>query len=183
MRVLAIFAFSFAGAVLAANYWLPESLLILLGLLMALLGALAWVLLKDRRRPRKAAALVCGGLALGLLWTAAYTALFFQPARTLDDRTVRLTAVAADWPQETDYGYSVLVRAETDSFIKLNTILYTDEQGAALRPGDRIAGIVHCTLGDRTSPGRRSPITPPRAFFFGESFMGGWRLGGPIMSR
>ena len=126
MRVLAIFAFSFAGAVLAANYWLPEDLLFPLGLLFLLLGGLAFALLKNRRRPRKWAALVCGGLALGLFWTAAYTVLFFQPARALDDRTVRLTATVADWPQETDYGYSLLVRADTDSFVDLNTILYTD---------------------------------------------------------
>jgi len=165
MRVLAIFAFSFAGAVLAANYWLPESVLILLGLLMALPGGLACVLLKDRRRLRKAAALVCGGLALGLLWTAAYTALFFQPARALDDRTLRLTATVADWPQETEYGYSVLVRAETDSFAALNTILYTDEQGAALRPGDRIAGVVHCTLGDRTFAGEEITYYTAKGIF------------------
>ncbi|MBP3388841.1 MAG: ComEC/Rec2 family competence protein, partial [Clostridia bacterium] len=165
MRVLAIFAFSFAGAVLAANYWLPESILILLGLLMALSGGLACVILKDRRRLRKAAALICGGLALGLLWTAAYTALFFQPARALDDRTVRLTATVSDWPQETDYGYSVLVRAETDSFARLNTILYTDEQGAALRPGDRIAGVVHCTLGDRTFAGEEITYYTAKGIF------------------
>jgi len=152
VRVLAIFAGAFCAAVFAAGYALPEAVLLPLGLLLAL-GGLLSVGKQSADRRKKILTLVLAGAAIGLLWTRAYTALFFQPARDLDDRTVRLTATVSDWAQQTDYGWSVLVRADTDSFAKVNMILYTDDQGADLRPGDTIATVAHCTLGDRTFAG------------------------------
>ena len=43
MRILAIFAFSFSGAVFLANYLLPEGLLLPGGGLLALLAVGAWL--------------------------------------------------------------------------------------------------------------------------------------------
>lgn len=137
--------------------YLPlERVSVPLGVLFAVLCPAAWMIVRKRqwRRTRLAAALCCAGLACGFLWTAAYMAVFFQPAKELDDRTVILIARVADWPQEGSYGYSVLVQVETDSFVTLNAIVYTDEQGAQLRPGDQISTIAHCVLGDRTFSGQ-----------------------------
>ena len=115
MRILAIFASAFSAAVFLANYVLPESCWLPAGGGLALLGLALWLLLRSRTRPRKVCALLCAGAAVGLIWTAIYTAIFFQPARELDGRTVRLSATVAGWPQETDYGWSVLVRADTET--------------------------------------------------------------------
>lgn len=166
MRILAVFAFSFAAAVFAAIYGGLDALLLPLGGALAL-AAVAWVLLRKREgHARLRPALVLSGLAFGLLWTGVYMRVFFQPARDLDNRTVRLTATVADWPQEGSYGgYTVLVRAETESWTEVSAILYTDEQGADLRPGDRIRTIAHCTLGDRTFSGEKITYYTAKGIF------------------
>ena len=165
MRILAIFASAFSAAVFLANYVLPENCWLPVGGGLALLGLALWLLLRSRTRPRKVCALLCAGAAVGLIWTAIYTAIFFQPARELDGRTVRLSATVAGWPQETDYGWSVLVRADTDTFVRLSAILYVDEQGADLRPGDRLSTVAHCTLGDRTFAGEEITYYTAKGIF------------------
>lgn len=165
MRILAIFAFSFAGAVFFANYLLPEALLFPVGALLLMVAAAVLLLLRRRRRPCLFWTLVCAGLSAGLLWTALYTAVVFQPARDMDDRTLRMEATVADWPQETDYGYSVLVRTKTQSFVTLNAILYTDEQGADLCPGDKLDTVAHYTLGDRTFSGEEITYYTAKGIF------------------
>ena len=154
MRILATFAFSFAAAVFLTIYGKLDAFLLPVGGVL-LLGALAVkVVLRKKSRRRTRTLLILTGLAAGFLWTALYMAVFFQPARDLDNRTVRLTATVADWPQEGTYGgYTVVVRADTESWVRVSAILYVDEQGADLRPGDRIETIAHCTLGDRTFSG------------------------------
>ena len=152
MRYLAAASFSFAAGVFGAVYLLPEGLWLPLAALMALLCPLS-LLLRFLPRGRKRAALICGGLAAGLAWTAAYTAVFYAPARVLDGRTVRLTAVVSDYPKETAWGWSVPVRAETENMVTIPTLLYVDEQGSGLAPGDRIGTVAHCTLAERTFSG------------------------------
>jgi len=151
MRKLAVFAFSFSCAVFLCAYLLSRSVWVWGGVLFACACLSARLGLKGKRR--LLVCLLCAGCAAGLLWTRTYDHLFFQPARDMDDQTVKLEAVVSDWPQETDYGWSVPVRAETDSFARISMILYVDEQGEDLRPGDRITTIAHCTLGDRTFAG------------------------------
>ena len=154
MRILATFAFSFATAVFLTIYGKPDAFLLPLGGALLAAAAVARLAMREKSRERARVLLILTGLAAGFLWTALYMAVFFQPARDLDDRTVRLTATVADWPQEGTYGgYTVVVRADTESWTTVSAILYVDEQGADLRPGDRIETIVHCALGDRTFSG------------------------------
>lgn len=158
-RILATFALSFSGAVFAAVYGKLDTLLFPLAAALALAAPLSALVLGKLRSPRagRRGALVCAGLALGFLWTGIYTRIFFQPAVELDGRTVELAATVADWPKEERYGWSVLVEADTASSVKLSAVLYTDKQGADLRPGDRISTVTRCTLGDRTFSGE--PVT------------------------
>ncbi len=154
MRILATFAFSFATAVFLTIYGKPDAFLLPLGGALLAAAAVARLAMREKSRERARVLLILTGLAAGFLWTALYMAVFFQPARDLDDRTVRLTATVADWPQEGTYGgYTVVVRADTESWTTVSAILYVDEQGADLRPGDRIETIVHCALGTGPSPG------------------------------
>lgn len=165
MRKLAIFAFSFSAAVFCANYLLPAAALLPAGGLLVPVGLLLLVLLRRHGGRRLAVLLVCAGLSAGLLWTAAYAAMVFRPAQAMDDRTVRMTAEVADWPRKEEYGYSVLVRSDTDTAIRLSAIVYLDEQGAELRPGDRISTVAHCTVGDRTFSGEEITYYTAKGIF------------------
>ncbi len=166
MRILATFAFSFAAAVFGAVYGELDPLLLPLGGALALAAVLTGLLVREKGHARTRAVLILSGLSVGLLWTALYMSVFFQPARDLDGRTVRLSAVVADWPQEGEYGgYTVVVQAETEGWAKVSSILYTDEQGADLRPGDRIGTVAHCTLGDRTFSGEKITYYTAKGIF------------------
>ena len=170
MRVLAMTASAFSAAVFLACYLLPGGWLLPAGLVLSLSGAALALVLRKRPRPRLAALLVCWGAAAGLLWTAAYTVIFFQPARELDGRTVMLSGTVAEYPQEDDYGWSVLVRAETEGWVTVDTVLYMDEQGMDLRPGDKISSVVHCPLADRTFSGEEiTYYTAQGVFLRGEA--------------
>ncbi|WP_160663453.1 DNA internalization-related competence protein ComEC/Rec2 [Colidextribacter sp. OB.20] len=168
MRILAAFAFSFSAAIFLTIYGGLDLFLLPLGAILILAAAAGWIALRRREgHVRLRTALILSGLAAGFLWTALYMAVFFQPARDLDGRTVRLTATVSDWPQEGAYGgCTVVVQAETESWVKLSAILYTDEQGAGLRPGDRVQTVARCTLGDRTFAGERITYYTAKGVFF-----------------
>ena len=91
MRVLAVFAFSFAAAIFLAIYGEMDGLLLPLGGALALAAVLTGLLVRDKGHARTRAVLILSGLSVGLLWTALYMSVFFQPARDLDGRTVRLS--------------------------------------------------------------------------------------------
>lgn len=166
MRILATFAFSFAAAVFLTVYLGLDAFLLPLGGALVLAAIIAGLVVRRKSRKRAYTLLILSGLAASFLWTALYTAVFFQPAKDLDGRTVQLSATVADWPQEGNYGgYTVLVRAETESWVKVSAILYTDEQGADLRPGDRIETVAHCTLGDRTFAGEKITYYTAKGIF------------------
>lgn len=74
------------------------------------------------------------GLAAGLLWTAAYGALFQAPARALAGYEGPVEVTVADWPQATAYGSSVLVRLHPVEGWPVRTLLYLDAPAPDLRP-------------------------------------------------
>lgn len=166
MSMLAILSFSFAGAVFCANYLPLESLLLPLGCGFALAFVLTF-LPQVRKRPRgRTARYAAFGLALGCLWTAGYSWVFWRPAELLDEKTVRLTATVSQWPQETDYGgFSVLARADTEGWVTVPILLYVDDQGADLRPGNRIETVTHCALADQASSGEEITYYTAKGIF------------------
>ena len=129
MRKLAIFSAGYAVAVFAATLFLPEGTVLPLGGFCVLLAVLLRFLkriLPERRR--RCALLCCTGMAMGLLWTWGYGQLVLKPVRQLDDRTVELVCEVADFPQTTDYGGKVLVRAQLESGKTVAALLYIDEK-------------------------------------------------------
>lgn len=159
MRKLAWFAASCSAAVFLAVYVLPEGALVPLGEVCAL-AALAGLTLRGDRRRR---VLLAGfGLAAGLLWTAAYGALFQAPARALAGYEGPVEVTVADWPQATAYGSSVLVRLHPVEGWPVRTLLYLDAPAPDLRPGD---GLTVQARSGRRIPSRGSPptIITPRA--------------------
>lgn len=154
MRRLAIFSVGYALAVFAAVFALPVGVLLPLGGFCAALAGCLYLLkrvLPDKGRRR--ALICCAGMMLGFLWTWGYDRLFLEPARDMDDRTVVLSGVVTDWPQETDYGASVLVKAELDGGVRVLTLLYVNAEDMHLQPGDRISTIAHCTVATHTTRG------------------------------
>ena len=166
MRVLATAAFSFSASVFAAVYLEIGGILLLLGMGNILAAAAAAFLLRRRPMLRKRLILICLGLAAGFLWTDIYTRLCFQPAARLDDQTVELHATVTDYPQESTYGgFTVPARVEADSFFRPLAVLYVDEQGESLRPGDAITAVVHYTLADRTFSGEEITYYTSKGIF------------------
>lgn len=163
MRKLAMVSFSFSAAVFLSIY-LPDTAAAPIG---CALFAVAFVagLLVLKGRPRLVCCLVCAGLACGFLWTQIYSAVFFAPARDLDAQTVRLQAVVTDYPSERDYGWQVSAVMKTEQGTSLKILLYLDEQGEHLRPGDRIESVTHCTLGSISSHGEEITYYTAKGIF------------------
>ncbi|MDO4517536.1 MAG: DNA internalization-related competence protein ComEC/Rec2 [Bacillota bacterium] len=153
---LPLFTAGFAAALLAGVY-LPVSgwnLYAGLGLLAVWLGL---TLLKRGKQPRQ----VLLGVALALLWLTAWGAVFQAPAEALANRTVRLQAVVEDWPEATDYGLRIPVRAGEEDGRKVKALFYGDADLAGLRPGDTLSCVAYCTPADRVR-GEESLYYPSR---------------------
>ncbi|MFI3249651.1 MAG: DNA internalization-related competence protein ComEC/Rec2 [Eubacteriales bacterium] len=141
MRTLMYFSIGFSLVTLALVAKIPIIFSIGMGILL---------LLAIKCNPVKLKCLVVGGvLAAGyFIW---YTHSYHLPLAQYDNNTIRLTAVVVDFPQETDYGYSVLTKAELEKNPK--TLLYFDEKGEQLVPGDTIEIITHLSLSDTAKDG------------------------------
>ena len=59
----------------------------------------------------------------------------------------------------------MLVKLKTDRGISLSTVLYLDEQGSQVKPGDRLSTVAHCTLGDRTLAGEEITYYTAKGIF------------------
>lgn len=154
MRKLAIFAAGYAGAVFAATLVLPEGVALPLGgfcFLLAVLLHLLKCIMPDRRR--RCALLCCAGMAVGLLWSWGYGQLFLEPARQLDNKTVMLSGTVTEFPQPTEHGGKVLVRAELERGTRVTALLYIDQAHMHLEPGDHFSTVAHCTLATHTGDG------------------------------
>lgn len=111
-------------------------------------GLLAlWLVLflcKRGKLPRQ----VMLGMAVALLWLTAYGAVFHAPAEALAGRTVRLEAVVDNWPEETEHGWRIPVRAGEGDDRKVKALFYGDGELADLRPGDSFSCVAYCTAAD-----------------------------------
>ena len=166
MRALATGAFSFSASIFAAVYLEIGGFLLPLGIGSTLAAAAAACLWGRRPILRKRLVLVFLGLAAGFLWAEIYTQLWFQPAARLDDQTVVLHATVTDYPQTSTYGGVTLpARVETDRFARPLAVLYVDQQGEDLRPGDEISAVVHYTLADRTFSGEEITYYTAKGIF------------------
>lgn len=166
MRKLAVAAFSFSAAVFVGVYLDLDRVLPVLAASVALMAVILALVLRKQPKLRRHLALVSFGLAAGFLWTGIYAQVFFGPAVELDDQTVRFTGVVTDYPQQSEYGGVILtVRVETGGLVRPLAVLYADEQGADLRPGDEISAVVHWTLASRTMRGEEITYYTAKGIF------------------
>ena len=73
--------------------------------------------------------------------------------------------MVTDYPRQRDYGWQVSARMETQQGRSIHVLLYTDDQGADLRPGDRIESVTHCTLGTTSSAGEEITYYTAKGIF------------------
>lgn len=133
MRKLAWFAFPFGGA--AAVYVAVQNPL--LGFLLGLLSTGVFAALLLKKKGWSPAAIAALGLAVGLLWSAAFDLWFMAPVRKLDGETASFTALLRDDLQPTDHGSRVYADAEIEGH-SCRLLLYLDDMPNA-RAGDQLS--------------------------------------------
>lgn len=165
MRKLAIFSLGYAVSVLLSVLVLPREYLPFLGVLCLLpAGVLCLIKSQRHRKNRKRILLCCFGLAIGFLWCRGYDALFLEPARVLDDKTVVLSGTVLEYPQPTDYGAKILIRTNLEQG-NARTLLYGDEELFQLQPGDKLSVIARCTLATHTRDGEEITYYTAKGIF------------------
>lgn len=147
MRRLAWFASAFGAAALLACYVVPLNRLVGLGLACALAAGLVWLALRTRGGRF---VLLLAGLAAGFFWFRGWTDLRLAPVEALAGTTAPVRAVITDYPAPTGYGW----RAEAE-ISGVPALLYTQGDGAGLRPGD----VVNATASLKRADIRREEQT------------------------
>lgn len=132
MRKLCIFAAGFAAAIVGCVLWQMDSAVWFAGAIFAVVSLGAFFL---RGSMAQRAAICCLGLSVGLVWYGCYTAWFLQPAMRADGQTVRLCAIAADFPAPTRYGSSVAAEVELEGK-RYDAVIYLREDAPEICPGD-----------------------------------------------
>lgn len=132
MRKLCLFALGFVPAILAAVLRQPGP--VWTGLLVLAAAGAAFAL---RGKPARRAAIVLLGAGVGIVWCAAYQALFLRPLEELGAEPVSVEAEVLEAPRATRYGGSVLCNAAVAGR-SVRTLLYFQEQEKLPEPGDRI---------------------------------------------
>ena len=131
MRKLALFAASFAAAVVLCCYAVPKNSAAWLGCLCALL-ALPFLFLQGKQRAR--GLLLTLGAVVGFLWFAGWTAVFVTPSMALADTTATVQATVLDYPSDTESGVSLDIRLEDGTPVRL----YVRDRCTA-KPGDELS--------------------------------------------
>lgn len=173
MRKLAITAFSFSAAVVAANYLLPLAALWWLAGGFALLGLF---LLLPRRKWMLGFVLCAFGLSAGFLCFGLHAQHSLVPSRALDGETREITAKLLEEPRVYEEYCRVEVRLLSDELPKVNAILYAEPDAlAGAKAGDRITGTVKLKCAD-TRYGERYDAYLSREIFFTASAKSAFRL-------
>ena len=155
MRQLAICSGAFAVAVLCAVLAIPTTIWLPLCVCM---GGATVVL---TRLPRKWGSrnsillLVAMGISAGFGSTALWTQVYYTPATEMVGAPRTIEAEVLDWPQQSNYGYSVLVRLSIDGAPDAKTILYIGEEGSELRPADTVTGFAELQMADYNFSGEK----------------------------
>lgn len=136
MRKLCWFAVPCSAAVFLAVRILPKGLLLPAGLFCALTALLS---LRFKGSARRKTALAAVGLAIGFLWTGAYTILFLTPAHSLTGERAEHRFVVTDYPAESRRGAVLSTRLLTADKPGAEVVLYADADALDLLPGDVIS--------------------------------------------
>ena len=135
MRVLALFAAGFCGAVLCNMMGLPYGTVLSGGLL-----TVAVILFLLRRPWFIRFGLVALGAAIGLIWSWSYVQREVRWTDAYDGRVRTLSMEAAAYSRATAYGTATTVSGSVDGH-SFTAVLY-GETDLSLKPGDMVYGLV-----------------------------------------
>lgn len=138
MRKLVLFALPFAVGTALCQYFLPPAWQAWTAAAALLLGLGLARLWRTRRRQTAVAAI---GLAAGMLWFFAYSALFLTPAEALVGTEDTVTLEVVDYAQEADYGVRCTVRV-LERGLMGRAVYYGDQSLLDLEPGNRLTAAV-----------------------------------------
>ncbi len=139
MRKLATFCLSFAAALFAVQYLLPDPLRLPFAGGCAVLLAVVVLVLRGDWRTR--CALIAAGLALGLLYHSAYAHFVCAPYAPLFDTEDACVMELCDYPTRSAYGARMEVRI-LGRGLHGKAVYYGKEALLSLAPGQRITGRV-----------------------------------------
>lgn len=145
MRTLAWALAPFCAAVLASVYFLSGKVQFVVATLCFPLAALSLVVKGKNRRKFLLVAISWG---LGMLWCAGYQQIWHVPAQRFLGENRTFSACVVEYPRETDYGSSVVVKLQPEEGRAFQALLYLEEDSADLLPGDVITGSGSFTASD-----------------------------------
>lgn len=162
MRPLLVFGLAFGGGTAVCQYLLPAAArpwtaLVLLALLVpaGLLGD---------RRERRAARLLCAGLAAGVLWYAGYAELLLAPAEALAGTEDTVTVEVIDYAEESGFGSRCRVRL-ADGSLRGEGMFFGTAALLDLEPGDRFTSRAKFYSAVTLAGEARSTYTSRGVFF------------------
>lgn len=152
MRRLMWFALGFGAACALGVYLLPVSILLWVGVSLAVLSVIGVFLPFDEHG--KIAVYLCLGLSIGFLWFHVFDNQYLAPARNLDGKKVELTIEITDFSFDSNYGITVDGKTRLDGRnYQVRTYLHQKE---AVSPGTQITGEFELRY---TAPGGNNPAT------------------------
>ena len=161
MRKLAAAAFSFSAAIFFSRYLLPYEWLPFC-CAFAAAASFAGLLFRGTKRLRVFIALL--SLAVGFIWSWAYTSVFIKPSWYLHEETASVTAVVTDYPVTRARGYRVDTNIKRDGRSSVGARLYYFGE-TSLEPGDIVEFTARFKRTDGVREGERfDPLSSRGAF-------------------
>lgn len=137
MRKLLWFTLGFGAACAFGAYLYAGSILLTAGIILLVLSV-AGVFLLRQIPAGKTAAILCMGLAFGLIWYQLYDSHRLGDIKELDGKTLQVTMRAEDYSYETDYGAGVDGTLDVSGRI-CRVRIYVNQQ-IQIAPGDTVSG-------------------------------------------
>lgn len=139
MRKLMWFTLGFGAACAWGSYFANQFGLAIV-IVPLITGAVLMVLNRENRIFRTVA-ILCAGIAAGILWFSAFDMFRLSGPRALNGQSVQTYIRASDYSRETDYGYAVDGQINLDGML-YDVCAYLDETQEPLQliPGDVISG-------------------------------------------
>ncbi len=125
---------------------------------------LAWLIFRPKGGVIQRVVIVALGLSVGLGYTTYRSSWYATQVGGLAGDTHRLCAVVAQWPEQSDYGYSVEVTLQLEEGT-IGARLYVDEIGEVLQPGDEITVIARLSDASLTDNGEYYTYQIARGIF------------------
>lgn len=149
MRVLSLFTLGFFCSLLLKFYYFSLPFLVL----TVLLGSYLLIIRFPTKKLRKQLAITVLGGVLGSLYLSGYTAIVHKPVQIYDNTTMDVIFTLIEFPEEQTYSYSVVANIEFPTGQEVKSLIYTDDQVATLKPGDKVSGTLELSFADKSYSG------------------------------